>query len=173
MPIESGLAGICRMDTKPDQTSTRQILWQNDLKQRRQDIFDIMTALNMDRLSCIRLFRSREPSHLLSPLCFTVRRALLTLNVYTCDDEKGDPTLPAAWLYRLCLPSVQVANPPDPSVADEHLKRGYYSVLTQTLLSLSVLYDAYQGLFVIATSPPIALELSETEWIMRALKVVS
>jgi len=88
------------------------------------------------------------------------------------DDEKGDPTLPAAWLYRLCLPSVAIANSP-PSVDREYMRRGYYHVLTNTLLALSVLQDAYQGLFVLATSRPVALEMAETAWILRALKVVS
>ena len=161
------------MDSKPDQTSIRQKLWQTDLKQSRQAIFETMTTLNQDRLSCLALFLRREPSHLLTPLCHSVHRHLLGLNVYTCDDEAGDPTMPSAWLYRLCLPSVQVANPPDASVATEHLKRGYYYVLTQTLLSLCVLGDCYQVLFVLATSEPCVLEFREMEWILRALRVVS
>ena len=161
------------MDSKPDQTSTRQLLWQQDLAQSRQDIFDTMSTLNLNRLSCLELIRHREPSHMLRPLCFTVRRALLSLNVYTADDEKGDPLMPLPWIYRLCLPSIQVAAPPSPSVEGEYLKRGYYYVLTQTLLSLSVLQDAYQGLFVLATSRPVALEMQETIWILHCLRVVS
>ena len=173
MLIKSGLAGICRMDPKPDQTSTRQKLWQNDLREFSQNIFEEAVGLNQDRVSCLGLFGRPEPSHILTPLCHAVRRSLFGLNRFTCDDEKGDPTLPAAWLYRLCMPSIQVAAPPDPSVAGEHLNRGYYYVLTQTLLSLCVLNDCYHSLHVLATSQPSSLEMSEFQWVLRALKVVS
>ena len=84
------------------------------------------------------------------------------------------PTLPLPWLHRICLPSIAIANPPDPTVADEYLKRGYLYVLTQTLLALSILQDLYATLSLIsATKLATALDDPETYWVLRALRVVS
>ena len=161
------------MDPQPEKATQRQLTWYSDLTQHRQDIRDILDGIQYERCSCLELVRKRESSHLLRSICGSVRRSLLALNDYTMNDENGDSTLPLPWLYRVCLPSVKVANPPDSSVECEHLKRGYYFVLTQTLLSLCVLEDLYTDLYVMTCSHESCLRAPEYQWGLLCLRVVS
>lgn len=166
------VCGICGVESDPLRIQIAQTNWHADLCQRRNAVRAMHDELEKAKLLCLGLMLKREPCFSLRALCVVVRRGLTTLTVHTLEGEDG-PMLPRPWLYRLCLPSLAIANPTDPSIANEHMQRGYYYCLTQTLLALSTLQDVYWTLYLISATWPAALEAPECQWALQTLRVVS